>query len=161
MAEVLIESIYKNLAIEPEKVYPEMFEAIEERSWSKFGKALQLLNPLIKSIDKAFKIRLALILQTAFEQHNIKIAERNTYRLVICSAKSLLKTVLDKSDIDKKEYCKQAFKELQTLKQTESKYAKINFVADFSKALDSLDKPVVLKSIIEEIIEKLDALQEV
>ncbi|MFK7946973.1 MAG: hypothetical protein AB8G11_05240 [Saprospiraceae bacterium] len=158
MAEIVIESVYKNLAIEPEKVYPEMLEAIEEHSWSKFGKALELLNPLIKSIDKTLNTRLGLILQTAYEQHHIKIAERNTYRLIICSAKRLLITILTKSDIDKKAYCKQAFKELQILKQAETKYATINFAEDFSKALDSLEKPEVFNNIIEDIIKQLENL---
>lgn len=158
MVEVLIKSIYNDLAIEPEKVYPEMFEAINEQNWSKLGRALEILNPLIKSIDEKLNTRLELILQTAYEQRHIKIVERNTFRLIICSAKVLLKTVLDKSEIDKKAYCKQAFRELQTLKQTESKYAKANFAKDFSKALDNLEKPVVLKSIIKLIIQKLDVL---
>lgn len=161
MAEVLIDNVYNDLAIEPEKVYPEMFEAIEEHSWSKFGKALELLNPLIESIDKSLKTRLGLILQAASEQHNIKVAERNTYRLIICSAKNLLNIILTKENIDKKAYCKQAFKELQTLKGTASKYAEMSFAEDFSKALDALETPEIFKNIIEEIIKKLDTLEKV
>lgn len=148
----------KKLAIEPDKVYPEMFKAIEQKNWSKFGKALELLDNLIDEIDKSLSIKLSVLLEIAHQQRNVKIAKRNTYRLIISSAKVLLKEVLKNPDINQKNYCRQAFKELQTLKQTNSKYAKLDFVDEFSDILDNLHRPKVLRKIILKIIAKIDAL---
>lgn len=156
---LLIENTRKTLAIAPEKLYPEMFRAIKAKAWSKFGKALVLLSDLIKDVDKVLNSKLHIILTTAYEQKNIKIAERNTHRLITSSAKVLLREVLNNDRIDKKEYCKQAFKELHTLENIDSKYNKANFADDFALALDNLTKPSKLKGIITKIITKIDALK--
>ena len=164
MAE-LIGDARKKLAIEPEKVYPEMFDAIEDKNWEKFEKALALLSGLIKEIDKILKIKLEVLFEAAYEQRNDKMAERNVYRLIFCSAKVLLLEVLkdetaNKSEqIDKKEYVKQAFKELQTLRFAGSPFAKANFTEEFSDALDNLDNPTVFGEIIKDIIAQIDILK--
>jgi hypothetical protein len=155
----LIGDVRKKLATKPEKVYPEMFNAIENKNWEKFEKALELLSGLIKEIDKTLKVRLYVILSTAMEQRNEKVAERNLYRLIFCSAKVLLNEVLTNEQIDKKEYTKQAFIELQTLRFASSAFAKANFSAEFSEALDNLENEVVFEEIIKNIISQIDILK--
>lgn len=155
----LIGDVRKKLVIKPEKVYPEMFDAIENKNWDKFEKALELLSGLIKEIDKTLKVRLYIILNTAAEQRNKKVAERNLYRLIFCSAKVLLNEVLTNEEIDKKEYTKQAFIELQTLRFAGSTFAKANFSAEFSEALDNLDNNLAFEEIIKDIISQIDILK--
>lgn len=155
----LIGDVRKKLAIKPEKVYPEMFDAIENKNWEKFEKALELLSGLIKEIDKNLKVRLYIILNTAAEQRNEKVAERNLYRLIFCSAKVLLNEVLTNEEIDKKEYTKQAFIELQTLRFADSTFAKANFSAEFSEALDNLENDLAFEEIIKDIISQIDILK--
>ncbi len=149
----------KNLATSPEKVYAEMLKSIETKSWSKFGKALDLLEDLIEAIDKTFHLKLAMLLKASFEQKNVKIAQRNTYRLIFNSAKSLLIETLKPSGVDKKAYCKQAFQELQTLRST-SKYSKVSFSDDFTAALNNTTNASKFNPIIEKIIKRIDVLQQ-
>jgi hypothetical protein len=155
----LIGDTRKNLAVKPDKVYPEMFDAIEHKNWEKFEKALELLSDLIKEIDKTLKVRLYLILNTAAEQRNDKMAERNLYRLIFCSTKVLLNEVLTNDNLDKKEYIKQAFIELQTLRFANSAFAKANFSDEFSQALDNLKNPPIFKDIIKDIISQINILE--
>jgi hypothetical protein len=156
---VLIRDVRKKTAIKPEKVYPEMFGAIENRNWEKFEKALKLLSSLIKEIDKILKIRLYVTLNTADKQQNEKMAERNLYRLIFCSAKVLLNEVLTNEKIDKKEYTKQAFRELQTLRFAGSEFAKANFSDEFSEALDNLDNDLIFEETIKGILSQIDILK--
>jgi hypothetical protein len=151
----------KKLAIEPEKVYPEMFDAIEYKDWEKYERALKLLSTLIKEIDKSLKIRLEVLLSAAFYQHNVKMAERNTYRLIFCSVKVLLSQVLSNDTIDKKEYTKQALRELETLQFTDSDFARASFSDELNDALDNLDYTFLFEENIKDIIAQIDILKKV
>lgn len=157
----LIGDARKKLAIKPDKVYPEMFDAIKNENWEKFEKALELLSGFIKEIDNNLKIKLYILLDAATEQRNTKMVERNLYRLIFCSSKVLLNEVLTNEEIDKKEYTKQAFRELQTLKFTDSAFVKVSFSDEFSKALDNLNNPSIFEEVIKDVLSQIDILKKI
>lgn len=152
----LIGDARANLAIEPNKVYPEMLKAIATNNWSKFHKAFSLLTDLITEIDEKLETKLGLMLTTAYEQKNSKMAERNTKRLIFCSSKALLKEVLENSDVDKKAFTKQAFVELQILKNSDENFNELSLSDEFSDALDHLENEPKFKQIIQSVLEQLE-----
>ncbi len=154
---LLIGDARENLVIEPEKVYPEMLKAIETKNWSKFQKAFELLSDLIAEIDKKLSTKLTLMLTTAYEQKNTKIAERNTKRLIFCSSKALLKEILGNAEVDKKEFTKQAFVELKLLKEVDENFSELSLSDEFSDALDNLNNDAKFKAIIKSILKQLEA----
>lgn len=153
---LLIGDARANLAIDADKVYPEMLKAVETDNWSKFRKAFDLVLELIVEIDKKLSTKLQLMLMTAYEQKNAKMAERNTKRLIFCSAKALLKEVLEKPEVNRKVFIKQAFVELQLLKKVDGEFSDLNLSNDFSNALDNLNNETKFQKIIQNILEKME-----
>lgn len=155
---ILIGDARASLAIEPEKVYPEMLKAVETQNWSKFEKAFGLLTDLIEEIDKKLSTKIGLMLTTAYEQKNTKMAERNTKRLIFCSSKALLKEVLGNTEVDRKSFTKQAFIELQLLKNTDERFSELSLSDEFSDALNNLENEDKFNKIIKSILKQLETI---
>jgi hypothetical protein len=130
----------------------------ETKNWSKFQKAFSLLTDLIKEIDEKLSTKLGLMLTTAYEQKNVKMAERNTKRLIFCSSKALLKEALENTELDKKALTKQAFIELQLLKNMDEQFSELSLSDEFSDALDNLENESKFNEIIESILKQLEII---
>jgi hypothetical protein len=151
---VAIGDVRRKLAIEPEKVYPKMLEAADAGDWSKFGKAFDLVADLVKEIDALLSSRLYLMLTTARDQRNAKMARQNTERLIIGSIKALLREAIDNPSVNRKTHCKQAFVELRIL-QPMATYKHLDLTTDFALALDSIEDDAKFEKIVQRILKEL------
>ena len=51
----LPKSARNDLSVEPQKLYPEMFEAIQDGNWSKLSNAISLLMPFSAEVSETNK----------------------------------------------------------------------------------------------------------
>ena len=143
-----------DLAIEPQKLYPEMFEAIKAGNWEKFNNATSLLTPLSTEVSQTntTQLKFASIAQDAFKAKKYLIA------IIAGGVKKLLNSSLTGSTITKKESIRQGFAEYMEI-HNHIKEAHPNdsaiVMSTFKVALNQSDDAMSFKSSIVTITTKL------
>lgn len=107
-----------NLSVAPQKVYPEMIEAVKSENWDKLNTALEVLEPLSTEIDNTLRLKITIELKQAIVDRDKKTAEKKVMEFIVGGIRSLL-ILSGKEDTPelRKDMFRQAFTEFVTIEQ--------------------------------------------